>query len=111
MANIEKSPKRSKSSITITKLKENENNINMVKLKLKQNSLFEGEPFKVLFGFCISDCSGTGSNVDGTKAVQVLSDLKSYNGGEFRCNGGAFFWVADDDTNGSWSNGISLCPN
>lgn len=75
---------------------------------LLSNSLFEGEPFKVIFGFCISDCSGTRSNVNGTKAVQVLSDLKSYNGGEFSCNGGAFFWVADDDTNGSWSNGISL---
>ena len=74
---------------------------------LLSNNLFEGEPSKVIFGFCISDCSGTGSNVNSNGAVQVLSDLKKFNGGEFSCNGGAVFWVAEHDTNGSWSNGMS----
>lgn len=70
------------------------------------NDLFEEEPNKVIFGFCISDCSGTGSNVNGNTAVQVLSDLKSINGGEFHCNGGAFFWVAEHDAGGSWSDTV-----
>ena len=68
------------------------------------NDMFDNEPNKVIFGFCISDCSGTGSNVDGNQAVQVLSDLKSYNGGEFECNGGAFFWVAQHDQ--GWSDTV-----
>jgi hypothetical protein len=67
------------------------------------NDMFVGQPNKIVFGFCISDCSGTGSNVNGNTAVQVLSDLKTYNGGEFGCNGGAFFWVAEHDVGGSWS--------
>ena len=70
------------------------------------NDMFNEEPNKVIFGFCISDCSGTGSNVDGGTAVQVLSDLKSHNGGEFHCNGGAFFWVALHDTSGTWSSTV-----
>jgi hypothetical protein len=70
------------------------------------NDMFDHEPNKVIFGFCISDCSGTGSNVNSNQAVQVLSDLKTYNGGEFSCNGGAFFWVALHDTNGSWSKAV-----
>lgn len=70
------------------------------------NDLFAGEPNKVVFGFCVSDCSGSGSNVNKNQARQVLSDLKAYNGGEFSCNGGAFFWVSSHDTNGSWSNTV-----
>ena len=70
------------------------------------SDMFEEEPNKVIFGFCISDCSGTGSNVDANAAVQVMSDLKSHNGGEFHCNGGAFFWVALHDTNGSWGSTV-----
>jgi hypothetical protein len=70
------------------------------------NDLFNSEPHKVVFGFCISDCSGTGSNADGQDAVQVMSDLKSYNGGEFSCMGGAFFWVAQHDIGGSWSDQV-----
>lgn len=58
---------------------------------------------QVVFGFCISDCGGTGSNVDSSQAVSILSDLKTYNNGQFYCNGGAFFWVAEHDVNGAWS--------
>jgi hypothetical protein len=67
------------------------------------NDLFPGEPYKVVFGFCVTDCSGTGSNTDGDQAVTILQDIKSYNNGQFYCNGGAFFWVADHDTGGGWS--------
>ncbi len=65
------------------------------------NDLFAGEPNKVVFGFCISDCAEWNANQD--QAVQVLSDLKAYNGGEFWCNGGAFFWLALNDAGGVWS--------
>lgn len=57
----------------------------------------------MVFGFCISDCSTTNSNASGSEAVKVLSELKVHNNGEFACNGGAFFWVANDDVRGAWS--------
>ncbi|KAL3779785.1 hypothetical protein ACHAW5_005612 [Stephanodiscus triporus] len=56
------------------------------------NDLFNMEPNKVVFGFCVSDCSATGSNANAAQAVKVMSDLKIYNNGQFSCNGGAFFW-------------------
>merc|ERR1712194_803348 len=56
--------------------------------------------------FCISDCSGTGSNISSQAAVEVMSDLKAYNNDEFMCNGGAFFWVASHDSNGLWSDNM-----
>jgi len=70
------------------------------------NDLFDQEPHKVVFGFCISDCSGTGSNISSDAAVEVMSDLKTYNNDEFMCNGGAFFWVASHDSNGLWSDNM-----
>ena len=70
------------------------------------SDMFQGKPHKVVFGFCISDCSGTGSNVSGNQAVKVMSDLKAYNNGVFKCNGGAFFWVAQHDVNGAWSDTV-----
>ena len=70
------------------------------------NDMFDHEPHKVVFGFCISDCSYTGSNANAADAVEVLSDLKSYNNGEFGCNGGAFFWVVQHDVGGSWSDAV-----
>merc|ERR1712226_941087 len=70
------------------------------------NDMFDQEPHKVVFGFCISDCSYTGSNANGAEAVQVMADLKLYNGGEFACNGGAFFWVAQHDIGGTWSDTV-----
>mmetsp|Transcript_18953 Transcript_18953/g.30637 ORF Transcript_18953/g.30637 Transcript_18953/m.30637 type:complete len:181 (-) Transcript_18953:283-825(-) len=35
-----------------------------------------------------------------------MSTLKAHNDGEFMCNGGAFFWVASHDSNGSWSDSV-----
>ena len=51
----------------------------------------------------ISDCSGTGSNANGQQAASVMTQLHSTHS----CNGGAFFWVATHDTNGSWSNEVN----
>jgi len=65
------------------------------------NNLFNGDPTKVVFGFCISDCSDSNANAD--QAVMILNDLKS----TYPCNGGAFFWVAEHDTSGSWSTPVS----
>jgi len=71
------------------------------------NDLFPGQPDKVVFGFCISDCSGTGSNANGFQAANVMEGIKTYNNGEFACNGGAFFWVMEHDTSNSFSNPVS----
>jgi len=70
------------------------------------NDMFDGEPTKVVFGHCISDCPGTGSNINAAQAVQVTADLKAVYDGEFACNGGAFFWVALDDVGGEWSDPV-----
>merc|ERR1712157_431749 len=70
------------------------------------NDMFDSEPSKVVFGFCISDCAGTGSNVNGNQAVEIMSDLKTINDGEYGCNGGAFFWVAFHDQGGVWSDAV-----
>jgi hypothetical protein len=70
------------------------------------NNLFDREPNKVVFGHCISDCSGTGSNVNANQAVQIQKQIKEYNNGEFKCNGGAFFWVANRDVGGAWSDQV-----
>ena len=67
------------------------------------NDMFQKEPEKIVFGFCINDCGLTGSNTNAAQAVTVLEEVKAHNNGEFACNGGAFFWVVSDDTNGSWS--------
>lgn len=70
------------------------------------NELFDKQAHKVVFGHCIADCSGTGSNANAAQAAKIMHDLKSYNGGEFSCNGGAFFWVAQHDSNGGWSDAV-----
>jgi len=70
------------------------------------DELFDGEPNKVVFGHCISACSGTGSNINAVQAVQVTSHLKQINDGQFACNGGAFFWVALGDAGGAWSDAV-----
>jgi hypothetical protein len=70
------------------------------------NDLFggeEGASQKVVFGFCINDCSHTGSNVNAQQAASIMSELKN----TYPCNGGAFFWVALHDTLGSWSSAVS----
>merc|ERR1711862_1048490 len=72
------------------------------------NDMFDGHATKVIFGFCISDCSGTGSNANAVQAAKVMSSLREY----YPCNGGAFFWVAAHDTGGSWSKivGAEILP-
>jgi chitinase len=67
------------------------------------NDMFSGDATKVIFGFCISDCSGTGSNASGQQAASVMTQLHSTHS----CNGGAFFWVVNHDTNGAWSNEVN----
>merc|ERR1712194_862021 len=68
------------------------------------NDLFDQEPHKDVFGICITDCSGTGSNISSDGAVEVMFNLKAYNNNEFMCNGGAFFWVASHDL--GWSDNL-----
>ena len=65
------------------------------------NGIFGGDAKKMVFGFCISGCGGTGSNASPSQAVKVMTDLAS----SHPCNGGAFFWVAKHDTNG-WSRDV-----
>lgn len=67
------------------------------------NDLYNGDATKVVFGFCIADCGGTSSNVDGIQAKKIMKDLAEY----YECNGGAFFWVADDDENALWSKEVN----
>jgi hypothetical protein len=45
------------------------------------------KPHKVVFGFCISDC--TSWNTNAAQAVTIMSDLKVYNSSQYPCNGGA----------------------
>lgn len=65
--------------------------------------IFGGDATKVVFGFCISDCSGTGSNANANQAAKVMDDLNDF----FPCNGGAFFWVSHHDISGSWSSVVN----
>eukprot|EP00751_Fragilariopsis_kerguelensis_P031753 CAMPEP_0170906538 /NCGR_PEP_ID=MMETSP0735-20130129/754_1 /TAXON_ID=186038 /ORGANISM="Fragilariopsis kerguelensis, Strain L26-C5" /LENGTH=812 /DNA_ID=CAMNT_0011302459 /DNA_START=61 /DNA_END=2499 /DNA_ORIENTATION=- len=61
------------------------------------NEMFDGDASKVVFGFCIYDCGAF--NLDGYQSADVMAKLSL----TYSCNGGAFFWVANDDTNGGWS--------
>ena len=74
-----------------------------------KDNMFGGDPTKVVFGFCISDCAFTGTNTDATRAVSIMNEL----GESHSCNGGAFFWVAEHDVGGSWSStvGNAIFPN
>lgn len=67
------------------------------------DGIYGGDSKRVVFGFCISDCGGTGSNANGSQASLVMSDLAK----EYPCNGGAFFWVQEHDTNGLWSSVVA----
>jgi hypothetical protein len=63
--------------------------------------LFGGDPTKVVFGFCINDCGNFNLNGDQSKEVmQWLSEI-------YPCNGGAFFWVVNDDVGGQWSSKVN----
>jgi len=61
------------------------------------NEMFNGDASKIVYGFCIDDC-GT-FNLDGYQSADVMEQLSE----TYPCNGGAFLWVANDDTNGEWS--------
>jgi hypothetical protein len=56
---------------------------------------------KVVFGFCIAECGSY--NVDGAQAASAINNLND----AYPCNGGAFFWVAEYDVDGSWSVPVS----
>jgi len=71
------------------------------------DNIFGGDPNRMVFGFCISDCSGTGSNANGSQASTIMTDLAQ----TYPCNGGAFFWVAEHDTAGSWSSSVGSTIN
>ena len=63
--------------------------------------LFGGDSSKVVFGFCINDCPNF--NLNGDEAAFVMEQLAN----DYPCNGGAFFWVANDDTGGAWSSRVN----
>jgi hypothetical protein len=60
------------------------------------NDIFDGDMTRVVFGFCIKNCFGS---TTGAQAAGVMTELGTFHS----CNGGAFFWVAEDDTGGNWS--------
>ena len=37
--------------------------------------IFGGDPTRIVFGFCIADCSTTGSNANATGAAQVMDGI------------------------------------
>jgi len=61
------------------------------------NEMFNGDASKIVYGFCISDCGSF--NLDGYQSAEVMEQLSE----SYPCHGGAFFWVANDDTNSEWS--------
>lgn len=73
------------------------------------DNIYGGDATKVVFGFCILDCIGTNSNVNGAQAAKIMTDLSTH----YKCNGGAFFWVMTDDVNADWSTAVSnvIAPN
>jgi hypothetical protein len=71
------------------------------------NGIYGGDPRRLVFGFCISDCSGTGSNTNAQQASNVMADLAITH----PCNGGAFFWVAEHDIGGGWSSNVGSTIN
>jgi hypothetical protein len=71
------------------------------------DNIFNGDPRRMVFGFCISACTGTGSNANADEASTVMTDLAQ----TYPCNGGAFFWVAADDGGGSWSSPVGNTIN
>jgi hypothetical protein len=71
------------------------------------NEIYGGDPKRMVFGFCISDCSGTGSNANSAQAATAMTDLAQ----SYPCNGGAFFWVAEHDFGGAWSSTVSSAMN
>jgi chitinase len=71
------------------------------------NQVFGGDATRIVFGFCIADCSGTTSNSNGIEAASVMQEVND----AYSCNGGAFFWVAADDAAASWSTTVNQAMN
>merc|ERR1712216_793295 len=71
------------------------------------DGIFNGDQSKVLFGFCIDDCSQTGSNVNSDEAVSIVREIIT----RFPNFGGAFLWAASDDSANSWSGPVSAALN
>merc|ERR1712151_579595 len=65
------------------------------------SDVFGGDQSKIIFGFCLSDCSGTGSNVNSEQAVSIVRGVSS----RYPNNGGAFLWAASDDD--GWSGPVA----
>jgi len=65
------------------------------------DEMFGGDATKVVFGFCIGECGNY--NVNSADASSIMVQLHD----EHSCNGGAFFWVVNDDTDGAWSTDVS----
>jgi len=66
------------------------------------DDVFGGDATKIVFGFCINDCGGTGSNANQNQAAAVMLDLEKH----YACNGGAFFWVVEHDVGGNWGGAV-----
>ncbi|GAX28860.1 hypothetical protein FisN_20Lh160 [Fistulifera solaris] len=66
-------------------------------------TLFNGQADRLVLGFCISDCAGTGSNTGAAAAKAVMDQVNT----AYSCHGGAFFWVAAHDVNGQWSQTVN----
>lgn len=67
------------------------------------DNIFQSDPTKVVFGFCISECDSTNSSATGLEASIVMTNLSHH----YSCNGGAYFWVAKHDVKGMWSSQLS----
>jgi len=63
---------------------------------------FGGDSGKVDIGFCLSDCGGTGSNINSQDAAKVISDMMQHNPG----HGGIMLWETGHDTCGRWTKPI-----
>ena len=59
----------------------------------------QGDGSKVVFGMCISDCSGTGSNANAAQTVGIMRQLQAAHPDM----GGMMFWDTQGDKDGAWS--------
>lgn len=75
--------------------------------RVVSENLFGGDASRVVFGFCINDCSATGSNANSFQAVTVVNAIQN----AFDCHGGVFFWVSQHDIDGSWSSAVNHAMN
>jgi len=64
------------------------------------DDVFGGDASKVIFGFCIADCSSF--NVNSGQAVNVMSAVTQW----FPDNGGAYLWAGAADRGNVWSRDV-----